>query len=38
MIHEHIKKMNKENRQTLQFATERLTGIAGAEIEMITLD
>jgi hypothetical protein len=30
--------MNKENRQTLQFATERLTVITGAEIEIITLD
>ncbi len=38
MNHERIKKMNKENRQTLQFATERLIGITGAEIEMITLD
>ena len=38
MFHEHYKKMNKEYRQTLQIATERLTGITGAEIKTLTLD
>jgi hypothetical protein len=38
MFHERIKKMNKENRQTLLVATERLTRITGAEIETVTKD
>ncbi len=38
MIHEHYNKMNKEHRQTLQIATEKLTDITGAEIKTITPD